>query len=82
MKRGSFYVYPTEVTKNKIRTCLLGTVNNDELVTYYQGIFQYLYTSIEIRSKAWSLVQGNLGGASSMVPASDQVTRLLSCEGI
>ncbi|MDD4975995.1 MAG: PKD domain-containing protein, partial [Bacteriovorax sp.] len=78
----SVKVIDSEVKKNKITTCLLGKVSNDVLVGHYQGMFQYLYTSTEIRSKAWSLVQGNLGGSSSVAPPIDQVTRLLSCEGI
>jgi PKD repeat protein len=72
----------TEIQKEKIVTCLLGKNNNDELTAYYQKMFQYLYTSTELRSEAWSIIQGNLGGTSSVVPPVDQVTRLLSCEGI
>ena len=72
----------SEAQKDKIVTCLLGKVNNDEIVTYYQKIFQYLYTSTEIRSKSSSLVQGNLAGFSSAVPPEVQEIRIQSCVGI
>lgn len=71
-----------ERKKDKISTCLLGKINNDEQMNYYLNILQYLYSSTELRSEAWSLVQGNLGGYSVEVPSLNQAIRLQSCEEI
>jgi hypothetical protein len=58
----SIKVKDYELKKEKASICLLGTANDDERVSYFNSVFQYLYTSTEIRSSAWAAVQGSLVG--------------------
>jgi len=71
-----------EKIKKKIFNCLLGKVNDDKQVYFYQSVLEYLHTSTEERSKNWSEIQMNLIGQVVEVPPVDQIERLQNCEGI
>ncbi|QDK42954.1 hypothetical protein DOM21_16145 [Bacteriovorax stolpii] len=57
-----------EEKKQKIKACILGNLQDDNLGYYYIDMIDYFYSSTEAQIRAKAKVEGNLWGIIPEIP--------------